>query len=56
VTGWNVNRPAVAGWVLWLAMLAWFVSPASPSWPETLIAAPVVLVAIWLLAQGRRRP
>lgn len=51
--GYRLNPAAIAGYVLWATLIAWFVSPASPIWPETLVAGPIVLVAVWLIT---RRP
>lgn len=50
---YRINGAVAAGYVLWVTLVAWFTSPASPSWPETLVAAPVALVAVYLVQQGR---
>lgn len=47
---WRLNGPAVAGYVVWLTVVGWCVSPASPVWPETLVGVPLVFVAVYLVA------
>lgn len=48
--GWKVNGAVVAGYVTWATLIAWFVSPASPSWPESAVAFPLAAVAAFLVS------
>lgn len=49
----RVNVPVAAGYVVWVTLIGWFTSPLSPSWPETLFAAPLAVVAAVLVTQSR---
>lgn len=53
---YRVNGPAVAGYVLWATLVGWYVSPASPTWPETIVSAPLILVAVYLVAWRPGQP
>lgn len=46
--GYRVNSRAIAGYTVWATLIAWFVSPASPTWPESLVAGPMAIVAAFL--------